>query len=89
MKYELTRMYYDSHSRQIILDLYNMHEGQGVELRFYKATLSQAKKIRLANHLDIHSIARDMYTLNEWAELYLNTIKKIEEEVNRNELLQL
>ena len=83
------RMCYDFRSRQIILDLYNTHEGQGVELRFYKATLSQAKKIKLWNQIDIHRIARDMYTLNEWAELYLNSIKKIEEEVNRDGLLQL
>lgn len=79
MKYELMRFYYSAHSKQIVLDLYNMQEGQGVELRFYKAALSQYKKIKLDNYIDIHRITRDMFTLDEWSELYLNSIKKIEE----------
>lgn len=72
-------MSYDPYSKQIVLDLYNMCERQGVELRFYKATLSQSKKIKLDNYIGSHSIKRSMFTLNEWADLCLNTIKKIEE----------
>lgn len=80
MKYELMRTYYDVRSKQIVLDLYNMHEGQGVELRFYKRRFSQKQKMMFQSYIDRHRINRNLYTLNEWNEIYMNNIKQISEE---------
>lgn len=68
MKYELMRAYHCKMRNSFVLDLYNMHYGKGVELRYYlggnKYDIKSVESV-----LEQTRVAREHHTIEYWDNL--------------------